>query len=247
MKINKDQLEHIWFTADTHFGHNNILKMAERPWACATFLENQEKLSRKPLPNNAGDLFLANREYAVSTEEVVAHNMALIENWNRHVKPSDTVFHLGDFCFGNGSDASNYLDMLNGKIHIIWGNHDDPAKKVKHRFTSYQDILELKIEDPIEVSHLHPQRPGDRRKIVLCHYPMRSWNGSYHGSWHLYGHCHNGIPTFKGSFDVGVDSVARILTNKSMPEAYVPFRCHYRPLSYFEVRDYIFEITCGAF
>ena len=60
-------------------------------------------------------------------------NKAIIRNWNERVKPEDTVFHLGDFCFHNSSDkevkgvnvtADYWLKQLNGQIIIIKGNHD---------------------------------------------------------------------------------------------------------------------------
>jgi calcineurin-like phosphoesterase family protein len=45
------------------------------------------------------------------------------------------------------------------------------------------------------------------QKITLCHYPMRSWNCSFHGAWHLFGHVHGRMENVNTglSFDVGVD------------------------------------------
>ena len=56
----------VFFTSDTHFGHENILKFCNRPFS--------------------------------SIED---HDLALINNWNSVIGNDDTVFHLGDFCFGN--------------------------------------------------------------------------------------------------------------------------------------------------
>jgi len=80
-----------FFTADTHFGHPNILKYCHRPF-----------------------------------KTIEEHDSRLIQLWNSRVKPEDTVFHLGDFCFKQLKErtAQNYLDQLNGKIIIIKGNHD---------------------------------------------------------------------------------------------------------------------------
>lgn len=84
----------IFFTADLHFGHANIIKLCKRPF-----------------------------------RDVQHMNTALINRWNERVKPEDTVYHLGDFCFtgrGSGSPAypRAYERLLNGTIVHILGNHD---------------------------------------------------------------------------------------------------------------------------
>ena len=45
----------------------------------------------------------------------------------------------------------------------------------------------------------------DGKTIVLCHYGMRVWNKSHHGSYQLYGHSHGHLPGTTQSQDVGVD------------------------------------------
>ena len=52
---------------------------------------------------------------------------ALIERWNERVGHEDTVYHLGDVAFGPVSEGRKYFDLLNGKKHLIVGNHEDPA------------------------------------------------------------------------------------------------------------------------
>ncbi len=52
-------------------------------------------------------------------------NKIIIRNWNERVKPEDTVYHIGDFCFKQ--NKVKYLDWeskLNGTIIHIKGNHD---------------------------------------------------------------------------------------------------------------------------
>jgi len=61
-------------------------------------------------------------------------NSTIIRNHNERVKPEDTVFHVGDFCFKNSpggkvgegeqTPASIWEKQLNGKIIFIQGNHD---------------------------------------------------------------------------------------------------------------------------
>ncbi len=58
----------------------------------------------------------------------------IIKNHNNRVKPQDTVFYLGDFCFRNTKGgkkgegvqhkADYYLQQLNGRFVFIKGNHD---------------------------------------------------------------------------------------------------------------------------
>ncbi len=52
-------------------------------------------------------------------------NEAMIKKHNERVRPSHTVFHVGDFKFGaNGPNTYELTKMLNGNHVFIWGNHD---------------------------------------------------------------------------------------------------------------------------
>lgn len=118
----------------------------------------------------------------------------LINRWNAVVRPNDDIWHLGDFAFRCeriGKTASDYFVRLNGRIHVVWGNHDDKdAKLIKHLFASHQEVKYLRLE---------------KEKITLYHYAQRVWRNSHRGSWHLYGHSHGMLPHFHRSMDVGVD------------------------------------------
>ena len=51
----------------------------------------------------------------------------IISNHNSRVRPGDTVFHLGDFCFkleGSSTKSWEWEQQLNGKIIHVRGNHD---------------------------------------------------------------------------------------------------------------------------
>lgn len=115
---------------------------------------------------------------------------AIIENWNEIVQPDDNVWMLGDFTMYGEQKAAEYLDQLNGHIHLVWGNHDRPGVRQLKRWQSSQYAAEIKLD-------------GDY--IVLCHYPMISWNGSLRGSLMLYGHEHGRLIGSQQSIDVGVD------------------------------------------
>ena len=131
----------------------------------------------------------------------------LIENHNKVVKPEDRFYVLGDMFWRTVSDGEAFgiLQRMNGQKYYIMGNHEEVlnrSKLVRDQFIWCKDIENLKISG-------YPN-------ITLCHYAMRTWNGSHKGAWNLYGHSHAGLPEItKGnlregetpfSFDIGVDA-----------------------------------------
>lgn len=133
----------------------------------------------------------------------------LIKNWNEKVPYDAIVYHLGDFAFGRTyEDVEKYRSRLNGKIHLIKGNHDNGKLLMRNAFESvnWNSMQEIFIGN---------------KSITLNHYAMKVWNKSHRGAWHLYGHSHGTLPDDPNSlsFDVGVD-------------------CHnYYPLSFLEVEN----------
>jgi len=117
----------------------------------------------------------------------------LIARWNAVVKSSDTIYHLGDFTLKKYADE--YLDRLNGKILLIPGSHDYWLKKVDlNKYKGKLDIL--------------PQLYSIKlfgKRVVMCHYPMASWEASFHGSIHFHGHSHGNMDQVHNRVDVGVD------------------------------------------
>ena len=45
----------------------------------------------------------------------------------------------------------------------------------------------------------------DGVRLVLCHYPLRSWNRQAKGAWQLHGHSHGRLKPLTRQRDVGVD------------------------------------------
>jgi calcineurin-like phosphoesterase family protein len=115
---------------------------------------------------------------------------AIIKRWNGRVRPTDTVYHLGDFVWGRDVVASEILARLNGQKHLIWGNHDHSTVKRMTEWTSSQPYLE--IRDGTDF-------------VVLSHYAHRVWNKGHYSSFHLYGHSHGSLPPQGRSHDVGTN------------------------------------------
>lgn len=114
---------------------------------------------------------------------------ALIANWNNTVPRKGTVIVVGDFAW---KDHAKYLNRLHGKKILIVGNHDKMNQAARSQFTEVHHIL---------------CRVFQKKPAVFCHYPMLSWPGSTHGSWHLCGHSHGTVTTPEHvlRLDVGVD------------------------------------------
>lgn len=66
----------------------------------------------------------ANRPFS----DVEEMNNTLIRNWNSLISSEDTVYHLGDFAMGK-ENVAELVNMLNGKIILILGNHDRKGKQ----------------------------------------------------------------------------------------------------------------------
>jgi len=157
-------MTNVWFTSDTHYGHSNVIKYCDRPFANAKEMDE-----------------------------------TLIENYNSVITNEDYVYHLGDFCFKGGKDASSIFNKLNGKKKfLIKGNHD-AKQTLKLPWDGVYDVLYLKIRTI-------PNHQDDPTEIFLSHYAHRVWNKAHHGSFHCFGHSHNSLSPHGKSFDCGVDA-----------------------------------------
>lgn len=138
-----------------------------------------------------------------SVEEM---NEELIARWNLVVKPTDTVYVLGDFTMGRIEDARACIERLHGKIILIRGNHDTKAR------------LEMYKELGIEVHDIF-YLPYKGRWFIMCHFPIASEEfikmviQDNSEVVNLYGHVHHNAEKgyVNGTYHVGVD------TNNLMP------------------------------
>jgi calcineurin-like phosphoesterase family protein len=112
----------------------------------------------------------------------------LIASWNAVCGEDDEIWHLGDFA-RTGRIAAAVLPQLRGRKHLVLGNNDPPA--AREGWVSVSPYAEI-------------ERDGVR--LVLCHYPFRSWNGQHRGSWNLHGHSHGRLKPLPRQYDVGVDA-----------------------------------------
>jgi calcineurin-like phosphoesterase family protein len=122
------------------------------------------------------------------------------------IQPEDEIWHLGDFAVRQSSERVDYLlGTLHGSKHLVAGNNDDAAVTGCDGWQSLQQYVELVIDDI---------------RLVLCHYPFRTWRDMGNGAINLHGHSHGRLKPLPRQRDVGVDGwdfrpvrLAQILAN----------------------------------
>lgn len=136
------------------------------------------------------------------------HDSALIRLWNETVGKDDEVWHLGDVASARSAGrVDELLATLNGQKHLVIGNNDGEGTVKALAWASVQHYAELTV---------------DSHRLVLCHYPFRTWNSMGKGVIDLHGHSHGRLGEAPRQFDVGVDvheyrpvTLARILASRS--------------------------------
>ena len=120
------------------------------------------------------------------------HDNTIINNWNSIVGKDDLIYIVGDVVW-NGDFS--LLNKLKGQKIVIKGNHD----KKEH-------LCRAKSSNYICNWHYMKGFMYNNNYIFMCHYPMISWDRSFHGSYLAFGHCHGSLRFSQGrSMDVGVD------------------------------------------
>lgn len=119
-------------------------------------------------------------------EDAETMNEYMIEKWNQKVRNNDEVIILGDFSIEKANPTMEILKRLQGKKYLIRGNHD--------KFVDYKEFDTGLFEWIKPYWELY----DNRRKVILCHYPIMCYNGQYHKdrnnnpkTYMLYGHVHN--------------------------------------------------------
>ena len=181
----------LFFTADVHGMHRNILKYCKR----TQFMTEEEAF----LINNAKNHDEL-KNIKISDETLQRHDDALVNNINAVVRETDTLWVIGDFVYGVWKNyfevVKAFRDRINSRhVCLCSGNHD-----FKESFPLFE-----RVETIAEINY-------NKQLIVACHYPMLSWRNNERSAWHVSGHCHGRIEEFRKlhlpndlACDVGVD------------------------------------------
>ena len=162
----------IWLTSDWHFNHDKEFVYKPRGFS--------------------------------SVEEM---NREIVQRYNSCVKPEDEVYVLGDCMLGGGSEGARskgleLIAQLNGKLHIILGNHDTDARAAA--YNELPNVVEVTLAKRMKYNGYH---------FYMAHYPTMTSNLEKETlkqmTLDLYGHTHqvtdfyNEIPFM---YHVGLDS-----------------------------------------
>jgi calcineurin-like phosphoesterase family protein len=144
---------------------------------------------------HANILQLTGRPFA----DVNEMDAALYAGWE-HLKPGDTLYHLGDvtwdhtlfgikFCLGR-------LWRRGVKVFLVPGNHD-----------RQQAVAHARMRGLVELPPIYEVTHGGQ-KLVLSHYCIADWPGRFTGAVHLHGHSHGKLdytPAVGKRIDVSVE------------------------------------------
>jgi calcineurin-like phosphoesterase family protein len=200
MKLSTSLNRMVWFTSDLHLGHNKEFIWRDRGF------------------NSSND-----------------HIFGVIDSINLNVEDDDILFILGDFCLNSSlEEFETYIDSIFCKnIYLMFGNHPNPHYKNIYK-KLVKDFLGDKYFDgcnvfPIKYKNIeyicpYTEISVDSVYIILCHYPILSWNYMMHGSWMLHGHEHSSI----------LNHTSKGTNGKILDVSWDEFK---RPLSYIELLE----------
>ena len=136
-------------------------------------------------------------------ENIDEMNAEIVRRWNERVMPDDDIYVLGDLTLGNIDAGIALIATLNGKLHIMRGNHDTD-KKVE-RYLELPNVIEVKYADVLKYG---------KAVFWMGHYPTITANYDDDKPWAkhvvcLFGHTHQEQPFYNDNpymFNVGMDA-----------------------------------------
>lgn len=105
----------------------------------------------------------------------------LIRRWNKKVSRGDHVFVIGDMFGGvTTAHAGEIVHALNGRIHLIRGNHDPRG-----------EVFESLFEEVVPSKAIAIRVRGEKQRVVMRHRLLPFYAGNNEGVVQLYGHTHD--------------------------------------------------------
>jgi calcineurin-like phosphoesterase family protein len=168
----------IWFSADTHYSHANVLHLCDRQFSDIyehdkILIQNHNQL----VSPNDDYFFLGDFAYRCSPERVTEILKKL--SGRIHI-----VIGNHDKPLIQAAERGLLNDMLNKNKLVIFG------------LNAIMEDHTIGITKMINI---------DGQLVFLSHYGLRTWPSAFRNSYHLYGHSHSRLHPLYKSMDVGVD------------------------------------------
>lgn len=134
-----------------------------------------------------------------SVEEM---NTAILTGHNKCVQENEDVYVLGDLMLGDSEKNIKWIKQMNGKLHIVLGNHDTD-RRIK-MYKELPNVVEVAYAIMLKYKGYH---------FYLSHYPAYTGNLEKESlkqmTLNLYGHTHQTTNFFEDRpymYHVGMDS-----------------------------------------
>ena len=135
-------------------------------------------------------------------DSIEEHDKAIIDKHNIVVTNEDDVYVLGDLMLGDSTHGLECIKQMNGKLHIIRGNHDTDSRIAL--YTSLPQVVEICDAKILKYNKHH---------FFLCHYPTLTGNLEKESltqmTCNIFGHTHQKESFYHDMpfmFHAGVDS-----------------------------------------
>jgi calcineurin-like phosphoesterase family protein len=222
-----------YFTSDFHLDHKNVIIYCNRPFT-RHFDQAKETYGSTGMDPKEVERLL-NEAKELDVQDM---NRALIDAWNV-VKPEDTVYHVGDFCF-NANRALIHAAKLQGIKVNISGNHDKTFPNNEQWIAQYKNIgkwnavhkeLSLTLKDGTEVILNHfPYRPKTIEGVPSFDLKFNQHRPINEGKILIHGHMHCHYLKKDNMIDVGIDNTFKLYSEDEIiamikdQRAFIPSR-----------------------
>lgn len=155
-------------------------------------------------------------------KNIQEHDKAIIENWNKMIRPDDKVYVLGDLMLNDNEAGIEKIKQLKGQIYVVRGNHDSEVrvnlynncdniiKVTEGQFLRYGKYHFYLSHYPTLCSNFDGDKPLKARMVSLCGHshsqnPFEDWDKGL--IYHVELDAHNNFP-------VSIDSIIKDIKNK---------------------------------
>jgi calcineurin-like phosphoesterase family protein len=192
-----------FFTSDTHFGHENIIKYCKRPFANAkemdkVLVQNWNKVvGPDDLVYHLGDFAVGGGPAGPYLDQLNGKIILIHGNHDERIDHLYNPKKMKELPLGHPKlfQIAHFME-IKVNVQALVPTDRTVLNKLKKKFFRKTPMNKDFVLKP------HHQ------DITLCHYAMKVWNKAHHGAWQLFGHSHGTLPDDPNALqlDVGVDS-----------------------------------------